>query len=259
MTKEIKSKNLPPYYLILILSALIVILVSCVLSPLYMQIKNDVILMYSVLPIVLEISVILFECIYIALLFAIASCSVYFYHKNANSSKVPFILISALVVFKHVLNLAVSSFVDGYIDTSFDISVTVISIFIDLLQIFFVVLLSNFKCKKHFDYARKMLKASKYLETVEYDETLDVYPFKKFIDLNNVILKPIFLGALIATLILVLQRIYADFIVLGTLQTSFELLDIILSYLTDIFMGALLYVAAYFSAAYILINTATEN
>ena len=104
-----------------------------------------------------------------------------------------------------------------------------------------------------------MLKASKYLETVEYDETLDVYPFKKFIDLNNVILKPIFLGALIATLILVLQRIYADFIVLGTLQTSFELLDIILSYLTDIFMGALLYVAAYFSAAYILINTATEN
>ena len=235
MNKENKIQSFS-YIPILIMSALIVILVSCVLSPLYMQIRNDVTLMYTILPSAIEYLIIVLECCYIALLFSVVSCSVYFSKKSIGSFRISMIICISLIFFKHILNLAVSSIIDGYIDLSFDIPVTLISAIIDTLQVTIVAFFANYKCSAHFERARKMQKATKYLNAIEFDEFAEVYPFGKFYNLKNIILYPIFIGSIVSSLILIFQRIYADIIVLGSLQSSFELVDLVLSYSSDLFL-----------------------
>ena len=61
----------PAYLPMLLISLFTAIISSCVLSPLYTQISSNVMLMYTILPMVLEYLIIIFDIIYISLLFTV--------------------------------------------------------------------------------------------------------------------------------------------------------------------------------------------
>lgn len=258
-TKNKRAGYLSAHIHILLLSVLIIVLTSCLMSPIYTQIENDVTFMYTVLPIILNYVILLFETIYLSLLYAVVSYVVYSIHKGQETKTGNIVYIISIVVLKHVLNLAVSSIIDSYIDVTFDIPVTILLLLADILTLAIVWLVSNHKCKKHFTHAKKMQKASKYLNTVEYNEQATIYPFKGFFNLKNPILFPIFIGSLISVSALIIQRLYADFIVLGAPASFYEVIEIILAYLIDILLGLAGYTAAYFASSYIFISKDIAN
>ncbi len=260
MNNNTKDRSsLSPHIPILILGFVLAILTSCVLSPIYTQIDNDITLMYTVLPMIVDTVIILFESLYIAMLCAVAAYSVYGVHKGNESKVATIIPILAVIFLKHTLNLVISSIIDGYIDISFDIPVTIMLLAADTLLLTVVALTANNKCKRHFQHAKKMIKASKYLNTVDYNESSSIYPFKGLFDIKNPIILPIFIGALISTALLVIQRIYADIFVLGAPQNFFEIAEMIIFYLIDILIGFAAYTASYFAAKYIFINVTANN
>lgn len=248
-----------PQFPIYLLSLIVAVLNSCLLSPIYIQIENNITFEYTPLPIILNYVILLFDVLYIALLFSSVSFSVYSVHKGFEKKSSAIIPTIAIVFLKHVLNLTASSIIDSYIDVSFDIPMTLYLIVIDLLMILVVAIVAIHYSRKHFAHAKAMAKASKYLETVEYNEIDDVFPFKGFWKFkNHPVLLPVFIGAVISTGIFIIQRLYADIVVLGAPSTFAEIIDITISYTTDILFGIIAYATSYFASAYIFLKH-TEN
>jgi hypothetical protein len=210
--------------------------------------------MYTVLPIVIDYVIIIFDIIYISLLFAIISCGTYFYLKGEDSKFTAFNLSVAVVVLKHILNLTVSSIVDNYIDVTFDIPLTLILILADVLLLLIVRRISDNKSKKHFAHSKRMSKASKYLDNVIYDEVAEIYPFGSVLNIKNTIIYPIFVGVIISVAVLILQRLFADFVVLGAPSSFIEVIEIIISYVSDFILGIIGYISAYYAAVYVFIK-----
>ena len=255
MNNNSSSKFIYPAYLpMLIISLITAIISSCVLSPIYTQICSDVVLMYTVLPIIVDYLIIVFDMIYVSLLFAIISCSAYAYLKEEERKYVGFLLAGAIIVLKHVLNLTVSSIIDSYIDVIFDIPLTLILIFIDVFTLLIVRAIAIKRSKRHLSHAKRMQKAAKYLDNVIYDENNEIYPFGSLLNIKNPIIFPIFVGVVITVSVLILQRLYADFVMIGLPSSFFEVIEIIISYISDILLGIIGYVAAYYAAIYTFIK-----
>lgn len=254
-TNIMRSSHFPIYMLSLIVAAIN----SCVLSPIYIQIENNITFEYTPLPIILNYVILIFDVLYISLLFAALTYSVYAIHKGTESKKNTVVIVTAIVILKHILNLAVSSIIDSYIDITFDIPMTLYLILIDLLLLAVVAIIANQKCRKHFSHARAMLKASKYLQTVEYNEMEDIFPFKGFFKIQHTILMPIFIGSVISAGLFVIQRLFADLVVLAAPSSFFEVGDIIISYATDILFGLISYTVSYFAVSFIFLNDTTKN
>ena len=244
----------PDYTPMMAMALITAIISSCILSPIYTQISSDIVLMYSFLPIVVDYLIVIFDMVYISILFAVISCSAYNHLKNDESKNLGFMLACAVVFLKHILNLTVSSIIDGYIDITFDIPLTVILILLDIVSVVIVRSLAFKRCKKHLNHAKRMQKAAKYLENVVYDENTDIYPFGSLLNTKNPIIFPIFVGVIITVSILILQRLYADFVMIGMPSSFYEVLEIIISYISDVILGVIGYIAAYYAAVYIFIK-----
>ena len=258
MSNNTKTKFLH-YLPIYLISIVLVVLTSCVLSPIYMQVGNDVAFMYTVLPIILNYVILLFETMYLALLFAGVAYSAYAVNKGTEN-KVPCIVYPLAIVFlKHTLNLLVSAIIDGYIDWGFDIPVTLMLMCVDVLLVALVWIIADRKSKRHIARAKKILKASKYLDTAEYNDSLDIYPFGGFFRIKNPILLSIFVGVAVITASMIAQRLYADIFILGAPESLFQIIEIFLSYTADILLGIAGYATSYFAAAYIFLRVDSEN
>lgn len=249
-----------PQFIVYILSLIVATLNSCILSPIYIQIENNITFEYTPLPIILNYVILLFDMIYIALLFSAAAFSVYSIHKGIEKKSNVLILTIIIVVLKHVLNLIASSIIDSYIDVSFDIPMTLYLVLIDLFILLVVAIVANHCSKKHFAHAKSMIKAAKYLESVEYNEIDDVFPFKGFWRFkNHPVLLPAFVGAVISAGLFVIQRLFADFVVLAAPSSFAEIIDIMISYTTDILYGLIAYTVSYFAASYIFLKHTEKN
>lgn len=253
---KLKSNRLFDQHMSIIFMSLIVsALNACLLSPLYIQVENNIAYEYTIIPIILEYSILFFDTIYISLLFAALAFTMYAINKGTVNKYLSLISIGFVVFLKHFLNLIVSSIIDGHIEISFDIPMTLYSIAIDLIILLIVAWIAHRKSKKHFIHANAMKKASKYIKTIEYTESDEIYPFKGFLKFkSHPILLPVFIGAAATSALLIVQRLYADFVVLGAPTTYFEIVDIILSYTTDILTGLISYTVSYFAASIIFIN-----
>ena len=259
MTPKNSISTQTPHFIIYLLSLFVAILNSCALSPIYVQIESDISFEYTVFPLILNYAVLLFDSLYISFLVASVAYSVYGIQKGSVDKKQTYFFVICIVFLKHVLNLIVSSVIDGYIDYAFDIPMVVYSILIDLLVLSVIALIANHVCKKHFAHVKAMLKASKYIDTVDYNEMEDVFPFKGFFKFKkNPVLVPAIAGAIMTALLFIVQRLFADFVVLGAPSTIFELLDIFISYVTDILFGLLAYTASYFALSYIFLKEANN-
>ena len=253
MSNNFRTK-LPPHIPIYIISLLLIVLTSCILSPIYMQVGNDVVYMYTVLPIILNYAILLFETMYLALIFAGVAYAAYGINKGTEK-KIPNIVYPLSLVFiKHTLNLLVSSIIDSYIDVTFDLPVTFMLMCVDALFIALVWIVANRKSKLHFARVKKIMKASKYIDTVDFDDTLDVYPFGGFFNIKNPILIAILCGTVITTVSMLLQRLYADIFVLGAPSTFFEIAEIFIAYILDTLLGVTGYVTSYLAATYIFLR-----
>ena len=255
MNKNNLSPSHTQHIHIYLLSLFVAVLNSCILSPLYVQIESNIAYEYTILPMVLNNAVLIFDTLYIAFLVAALAYSIYGTFGGCINKRETYLFVISIILIKHILNLVVSSIIDGYIDISFDIPMTIFSIVIDLLTMVIIALVAKHMCKKHFAHVRAMLKASKYLEAVNYDEMENVFPFKGFFKIKkNPVLIPAFTGAVITSLIFIVQRLFADFVVLGAPSTFVELIDIFISYIGDIIFGLLSYTASYFALTYILLR-----
>lgn len=249
-----KRSKIPPHIPIYIISLLLVVLNSCILSPIYMQVGNDVVYMYTVLPIILNYAILLFETMYLALIFAGVAYSAYAIN-DGTEKKIPNIVYPlALVFIKHALNLLVSSIIDSYIDVTFDLPVTIMLMCVDALIIAVVWIIANRNSKLHFARVKKIMKAAKYLDTVDYDESLEIFPFGGFLNLRNPIIIAIISGAIITTCSMILQRLYADIFVLGAPGTFFEVAEMFIAYIMDILLGLAGYATSYYAATYIFLR-----
>lgn len=249
-----KKSKIPPHLAIYIISLLLIVLTSCVLSPIYMQVGNDIVYMYTVLPIILNYAILLFETMYLALIFAGVANSVYAIN-NGTEKKIPNVVYPLSLVFiKHTLNLLVSSIIDSYIDVTFDLLVTIMLMCVDALIIAVVWIIANRKSKLHFAKVKKIMKAAKYLDTVDYDDSLDIFPFGGFFNLKNPIIISIISGAIITTASMILQRLYADIFILGVPGTFFEVAEMFIAYIMDILLGLAGYATSYFAATYIFLR-----
>lgn len=258
MSNNNKSR-IPPHLPIYIISLLLIVLTSCILSPIYMQVGNDIVFMYTVLPIILNYAILLFETMYLALIFAGVAYSAYAINKGTEK-KIPNIIYPLSLVFiKHVLNLLVSSIIDSYIDVMFDLPVTIMLMFVDALIIAVVCIIANRKTKLHFARVKKIMKAAKYLDTADYDDSLDIFPFRGFFDLKNPIIISIISGAIITTVSMILQRLYADIFVLGAPVNFFEIAEMFIAYLADILLGLAGYATSYLAATYIFLRVENKN
>lgn len=256
MTKNNSSISNTQHLPILLLSIFVALMNSCVISPIYVQIESNIAFEYTLLPLILNYTVLLFDTLYISFLTAVLAYSVYGMHNGFISKKSTYIYLVSIVILKHVLNLSVSSVIDSYIDVTFDIPMTLVSIVIDLLILAIIAIIANNTCKKHCAHVRAMLKASKYLETVDYDQMEDVFPFKGFFKFKkNPVLIPAFAGAVITSILFIVQRLFADFVVLGAPSTVIELIDIFVSYIGDIVFGLISYTASYFSLYFIFLRS----
>lgn len=251
--------NLPPYFPMLIISLITAVISSCVLSPMYTQICSDVTLMYTVLPIVIDYLIIVFDIIYISLIFAIISCSAYAYMKGEERKFNGLLLSGAVIILKHILNLTVSSIIDNYIDVTFDIPLTIILIAADLVTIIIVRIIAVKRSARHLAHAKKMEKAAKYLDNVIYDQNADIFPFGSLFNIRNAVLFPIFVGIVLSVSVLIIQRLFADFVVIGLPSSFYEVMEIIISYISDIVLGIIGYVAAYYAAVYTFTKKQTEQ
>lgn len=250
--------KLSPHLPIMLISLMISIIASCVLSPLYMQARNDITVMYTLIPIFLEYAIILFEAVYIALLFSVTVYCVYGVMNGTESNLISIILVIGVVFLKHVLNLAVSSIIDGYIDVSFDITATVMQCLADVLLLLIVAWVARNKWRIHFDHAQKLQKASKYISSVGYNEFDDIFPLGGLFNLKSNVVFPIFVGSAITLAILIVQRLGAD-IAIGLPTSWLEIFEIILSYLGDAFLALVGHVAAYFAAYFIFLRAIPEK
>jgi hypothetical protein len=210
--------------------------------------------MYTVLPIIVDYLIIVFDMIYVSLLFAIISCSAYSYLEDEEGKHVGFLLAGAVIILKHILNLTVSSIIDNYIDVIFDIPLTFVLILIDIVTLLIVRTIAIKKSKRHLSHAKRMQKAAKYLDNVIYDESSEIFPFGSLLNIRNPIVFPIFIGVVITVSVLILQRLYADFVMIGLPSSLFEVVEIIVSYLSDILLGIIGYIAAYYAAVYTFIK-----
>lgn len=255
MTKNNTLSAKSPHFPIYFLSLFVAILNSCALSPIYVQIESNISYEYTILPIILNYAVLVFDTLYISFLVSALTYSVYGIYKGCVDKKESYIYPIVIVILKHILNLIVSSVIDGYIDIAFDIPMALYSIAIDLLILAVIALIANHVCKKHFAHVRAMLKASKYLDSIDYNEMEDVFPFKGFFKIKkNPVLISAFSGAVITSLLFIVQRLFADFVVLGAPSTIYELFDIFISYIVDILFGILAYTASYFALSYIFLK-----
>lgn len=260
MQNNITTGTRSPRFAILLLSLIVAVLNSCVLSPVYVQIESNIAFEYTILPIILNYAVLTFDTIYISLLVAALAYSVYGIHSRTEGKRETYVYIIGIVVLKHVVNLTVSSVIDGYIDVSFDIPMTIYTIIIDLLLLAIVALVANHVCKLHFAHVRTMLKASRHLEAVEYNEMENVYPFKGFFRIkHNPLLVPALTGAIITSFLLIIQRLFADFVVLGAPSNFIEIIDIFLSYIGDVLFGLMSYTVSYFSLSYVMLKMTNDN
>ena len=219
-----------------------------------MQVGNDVVYMYTVLPIILNYAILLFETMYLALIFAGVAYSAYAVN-NGTEKKIPNIVYPLSLVFvKHSLNLLVSSIIDSYIDITFDLPVTIMLMFVDVLIIAIVAIIANHKSRLHFARVKKIMKATKYLDTVDLDTSLDIFPFGGFFNLKNPVIISIISGAIITTIAMIIQRLYADIFVLGAPGTFFEVAEMFIAYILDLLLGLAGYATSYFAATYIFLR-----
>lgn len=219
-----------------------------------MQIGNDVVFMYTVFPIILNYAILLFETMYIALLFSGVAYSAYAVNKGTDKFLPCIVYPISLIFLKHTLNLIVSSLIDSYIDVTFDLPVTLMLMFVDLFMALIVWIIADRKSKHHLVRYKKILKASKYLATAEYENAEEIYPFKGFFNLKNPILLSIFVGTLVATSLMLIQRAYADIFVLGVPGSLLEIGEMIIAYMLDIILAFAGYATSYFAVSYMFLR-----
>lgn len=250
------SKKPNKTLIILSFAVVCILIYTFAVVPSYISTSKNVIYSDSLIPLLLFILKNILEAVISSLLIAFTVYGIYIEnsHKtNGERALIPFFGFFAsviLLLFKFGLNIF-SAIISGDSPEFSDILLGLIDPLTEIVILLVVTLVADNLTKKHFVRARELKKASKYVSGVLYDERDTVYPFKSFLDLKNVILCPIFIGVIILTFTILIQRIITD-IGLGAPTHFDEVKEMVIYYLCDIIEGIITYTAAYFAASFLL-------
>lgn len=225
---------------LIILSAIwifvFVTLYSCVIAPLFVFADNDILLMESALPIVLEWVYPIVDVISLALGYGFAAYAIYeFGFKGA----LPIIAVPAIgTLYKYAANLIIS-----YVMSKESMGIDyVYSIFYAIMELIFLavfVAIANKRISAHKEVTLIRAKGLKYLG--QTDDSKPVLPFEKVISRKNPIQSSMFIISVIMAVIRVLQRIRLD-IFLGLPSGAKEIFTMVIYYVSDLLVMPITYV-----------------
>ena len=98
MTKNNSSISNTQHLPILLLSIFVALMNSCVISPIYVQIESNIAFEYTLLPLILNYTVLLFDTLYISFLTAVLAYSVYGMYNGFISKKSTYIYLVSIVI-----------------------------------------------------------------------------------------------------------------------------------------------------------------
>ncbi len=243
-------------YLLIVLSAVIVILFSFVVAPIFVNLNSNTIYAQSILATVLYYLSHFLEYSYVALLFAFVACGEFIAYKNNSSKNTYVILAIATIVFKHLSNCVFSLIVDGGSFWLVDVISLTLYAAIDICVIVIAKLAAKTAVKNYASYRSAVIKAMHRLETDEAPAALTVFPFPSFISLKNPVLAPIF----IASVSFAATGLIEQLVLLPVVFDSPEALATILqSFLMNGFFSVTGYIIAYFGSKFVLAKTSDES
>lgn len=176
---------------------------SLVVSPVYTVLYSDVAI-NKIIPVILY-----YFIVFIDIFVFLVSFSVMIYglcHLSFKEMRSTFILALLAPLFKYVLKLAVSPFIDGIpsLDTLFlDIYSMGVSCLFEMLQFIVVILLIKNSARLYREKRITVLKAAEMLGEKEEPQNIILVPFNKLFSKNN----PLQFGALVSAIVITGARI----------------------------------------------------
>lgn len=228
------------------------VLQACVISPVFTITDGNILYKDSVLSLAFYFLGIIVDLFVIFLSLSVVIYGLYkLTLKDARS-----VILAALLapVFKNILKLAVSPFVDGVLNLNqlaMDAySLSVSSVF-EILQLALVLFIVYRPIKEYKENLKVANKASSALGK-ERIPCMDLLPFEKIFSIKNPLQKGAFVSALVISIVRVIMHLIDDFF--GIANISFSMM-FLLPYVLSLMCGVL----GYFLMLYIFISIGTRD
>ncbi len=215
------------------------LLSACIVSPIYTQISADVTFAGSLLPDVLNYTILFLDIIFAAAQYSSLILSFILFHDTALRRIVRVICVTEIVV-RCLLNLLASVIIDGA-DFVSGIPVTLFYSVIETLQLYITVFIASQICGEATKRFSLLSTAAKRIGSQEYDWVRQIYPYQGAFKKSNPLQKAGLLTSVIFSALLVLSRLIYDFSY-GAPESTAEILQMIVGYASDIIAGILVYI-----------------
>lgn len=223
----------------------LIIISSCILSPIYTQVAADVIYLNSPLPDILNYIIVICDAVMSAAQYTAVICSVLLLPPSSHRGAVHFIVVGTIVTSK-VLNISVSAIIDGSIGSG-DIWASAIYSALEITQYCCCALIAHSICRTAVKRYTLLRTASRRLGDNEFSLRRQLH-FEHIYSNSNPIQSSGLILSIIFAALRMISRIIYD-IGYG-MPTSFsELLQMLLGYSSDILNGVIVYFSVMLFAA----------
>lgn len=189
-------------YIILFVVYPAYVLHSCVVSPIYTITDSDI-TYHKVIPLIFNVLGVEIDLLVIFLSLAVI---IYGLHRLSLRDMRGIITVSLLApVFKYVLKIIVSPFIDGFFNFNLfimDLYTLGISGLLEILQILLIIFIAYKPIKKYVEKMNVIKRAAARIENYDLSD-MRLLPFKKILDIKN----PLQYGAFISGIIVAFIRI----------------------------------------------------
>ena len=237
MKKDIKQLPLSKY--MILTTAIIFALLSCVFMPLYVSSSSNVIMSVTAIPEIIKAASDLFEIVAFALCYSIIIFAAMTYStKKAVSLSV--IYVSACVL-RRVIDLLITFILNSYI-ASDDILSVVFYLLMETAQVAFVLLVAIHVAKNYQMRRAELKKAARHLGSPVKVYAID---FDKVYSGSNPMHRIMLSAGVMLSIIRILSRIRYD-IFYGAPTSTAEIITMVVYYLFDIFVCIGFYAISWF-------------
>ncbi len=231
---------------LLISSAVFLVLSSLILTPLYIYTCSDVVYLKTVLPEILEIIIDIVDVAAYAVCFATIIYSIFKFSFKKSTGLI--FIYCGYVFLKYLVNLVISSVVDGVFSPS-DIIYVVIYFALDIIIFSIILLISNIFLRRYYERRATVEKANNTLGKKTDSVYDELFAVKKFFSPKN----PLQCAALVTGMILsaakLLSRIRYD-IFYGAPTSLADGMWMLTYYVSDILIALIVYAISVYMFAH---------
>lgn len=225
------------------------ILSSCFVSPIYIQISNDILYADSILPDIMGYAVNLLDIIFASAQYAAVIISFLLFPAASYRRAVRLICVGATITYR-VLNQAVDSITDGS-DFLAELNVMLVYIVLETLEFYAVVFVSSLFCREAVKRFSMLRTASRRLGDLSYDWTTEILPYHGIVSKNDPVQMTAMISAAIFMFLKIVSRLIYD-INYGAPDNASQIIQMIIGYTSDVIGGILIYAFVLLFCAYFI-------